>query len=89
MSTVYGTIRSFPSVRAAIFAARGFTMAATTRKLPNCLNLLRQAEVLQVAGFGSAEAQFQDRCVLEVVVPAVCFPAFFNDSTNNLNIKIY
>ena len=59
LATLHGAVQHYSSIRDVIFAARGFTMSANTRKPPHCFNFLRQAEVLAKAGM-TATAQFQD-----------------------------
>ncbi|CAJ1371839.1 unnamed protein product [Effrenium voratum] len=54
MSTIYGSVGRYGSVRDQVFANRGVTLASSsTRRAPNCFNFLRQAEVLERSGAAS------------------------------------
>ncbi|CAK9097739.1 FO synthase subunit 1 [Durusdinium trenchii] len=57
LKVIHATVGAYDSTKAAVFAARGVTMATTgTRKAPNAMNFLRQFEVLGKAG----EAEWND-----------------------------
>lgn len=60
LAVVHGAVQNYSTIRDMVFASRGFTMSsANTRRPPNALNFLRQAEVLANAGM-ALENQFQE-----------------------------
>lgn len=59
LAVVHGSVQSYATIRDMVFASRGFTMSANTRRAPNALNFLRQSEVLANAGM-ALENQFQE-----------------------------
>ena len=63
VGTVHCAVQNYASIKDVIYASRGFTMAAMTRKPPHAFNFLRQAEVLAKAGTSIAN-QFQDQGLL-------------------------